>query len=1306
MNRSLPLKLAWPLLAILLPLGPLMAQEHSIVRQWNDQLLGAISRDFARPPIHARNLYTTSAAMYDAWAAYDPTHEPFLLGRVRGVYDCPFNGVAIPATTEEIEAARHMAISYTMYRMISQRFASSPGVAVTMQNINNLMASFGYDVSNTSTDYINGGAAELGNYVAQEYVAFGFTDGCNQANNYANLNYTPINPPIEVELPGNPNMTHPNNWQQITLTNAMDQAGNPVSGTPNAIGHNWGLTLPFALKAEDMTMYERNGFPYPVYHDPGTPTMLDVDDPSGLESFWKWNFTLVSVWQSHLDPDDDVMWDVSPASIGNLPGYPDVHDYDAYRNFYDYFGGGVPSPGHALNPATGLPYEPQIVKRGDYARILAEYWADGPASVTPPGHWFKIMHDAMDHPMFERRWMGQGEILNDLEYDVKAHFVMGGSQHDAATTAWSIKGWYDYVRPVSAIRYMAERGQCSDPDGPNFHPAGLPLIPGHMELVEAGDPLAGENDEHVGKVKLHTWMGPPYIEDAEEDYAGVGWILAENWWPYQRPWFVTPPFAGYISGHSTYSSTAAQVMEMITGDPFFPGGMRVVHCQQNNFLEFEIGPSEDVYLQWATYRDASDQCSLSRIWGGIHPPMDDIAGRHIGKIVGADAVDLGNSLFNSQRPVVVSVSSSDQVLNIADIGSTFALTITYDRPMDQTVAPEVDFLVQDPLLEAAAVLTEAWTDEYNYVMVLQVLPSELRLPNIYMRVDQARGTNGMDQDVFLVAQPFIIDTDRPNITLVASPVGLMNDAVAAAGQLDVLISFNEPCDTNTPPVVALGGSGDPSSSMALNAAGSQWLSAQQYRARFDLSDAGVEIDAVELEVSNVLDEAGNEQNAHDAAFILAIDTRNPVLSTATVNNSMLALAHVGNSALQLTVVFDEPMNTSMTPDFSFPGENPLGTSLVAEPLNSMWLSATTYRKSYTLLNGNEEFFNITPQLVNFADAAGNAPTANVLGTLFTIDTKRPEVQAVLPAVPVVSDAQVGTGGFHVDITFPEVMNTTQPALVQLNGTGMGSTFSNNLAQSTWQNATTFRAVFNVTDQNVEVAGIGLTVNFAQDLSGNNQVAYTGTNVFSLDTRNPQLVMLTANTYTVDNSNTGSAGFMVLSMFDEVMEAGSAPTLTFSESLDGILTPNAGASAWINAFTYRSAFDVATMEANIGPIDVTVSLARDLALNPMQQQVHLGFFTIDLQLVGMDELTDGAGIVLFPNPIPAGEPLRIMAPTVMPDVALDILDMRGALVHRSYPGTLAKGINTLDLPAMASGMYQVRLDQGGRMHSMKLAIQGQ
>ena len=57
-------------------------------------------------------------------------------------------------------------------------------------------------------------------------------------------------------------------------------------------------------------------------------------------------------------------------------------------------------------------------------------------------------------------------------------------------------------------------------------------------------------------------------------------------------------------------------MTALTGDHFFPGGMSSFEIEKDEFLVFEDGPSVDMTLRWATYRDASDQCSLSRIWGG------------------------------------------------------------------------------------------------------------------------------------------------------------------------------------------------------------------------------------------------------------------------------------------------------------------------------------------------------------------------------------------------------------------------------------------------------------------------------------------------------------------------------------------------------------------------------------------------------------------------------------------------------------------------------------------------------------------
>ncbi|MEQ9166751.1 MAG: T9SS type A sorting domain-containing protein [Fulvivirga sp.] len=71
---------------------------------------------------------------------------------------------------------------------------------------------------------------------------------------------------------------------------------------------------------------------------------------------------------------------------------------------------------------------------------------------------------------------------------------------------------------------------------------------------------------------------------------------------------------------------------------------------KNEFLFFEEGPSVDVTLQWATYADASDQTSLSRIWGGIHPPADDLRGRVIGHQIATDAYELALKFFT--RPIM------------------------------------------------------------------------------------------------------------------------------------------------------------------------------------------------------------------------------------------------------------------------------------------------------------------------------------------------------------------------------------------------------------------------------------------------------------------------------------------------------------------------------------------------------------------------------------------------------------------------------------------------------------------------------
>lgn len=171
---------------------------------------------------------------------------------------------------------------------------------------------------------------------------------------------------------------------------------------------------------------------------------------------------------------------------------------------------------------------------------------------------------------------------------------------------------------------------------------------------------------------------PHFIANPNNDVAGVDWIFANEWFPYQRPSFVTPPFAGYVSGHSTFSRAAAEVLSTLTGDPFFPGGMGTFDAQADTFLKFEKGPLQPLQLQWATYRDASDQTSLSRIWGGIHPPIDDIPGRIIGEKIGRDAFTFAENYF-------IKSLSTKGILYPNPVTDNVTLLFDAKEPMEVTV---------------------------------------------------------------------------------------------------------------------------------------------------------------------------------------------------------------------------------------------------------------------------------------------------------------------------------------------------------------------------------------------------------------------------------------------------------------------------------------------------------------------------------------------------------------------------------------------------------------------------------------------
>src|SRR3989442_13290621 len=112
------------------------AASNSVARVWDERALAAIRADTPHPPAQARNYFSLSVCMYDAWAAYDPVAVGYIY---RGKHTAP-----------DIAAARSNVISYAVYRMMRERHVYSRTAAATLATDDALMASLGFNTNNVS----------------------------------------------------------------------------------------------------------------------------------------------------------------------------------------------------------------------------------------------------------------------------------------------------------------------------------------------------------------------------------------------------------------------------------------------------------------------------------------------------------------------------------------------------------------------------------------------------------------------------------------------------------------------------------------------------------------------------------------------------------------------------------------------------------------------------------------------------------------------------------------------------------------------------------------------------------------------------------------------------------------------------------------------------------------------------------------------------------------------------------------------------------------------------------------------------
>ena len=218
----------------------------------------------------------------------------------------------------------------------------------------------------------------------------------------------------------------------------------------------------------------------------------------------------------------------------------------------------------------------------DKQKLIAEFWEDGAGTSFPPG-----------------TFMTFGQYVSErdrhtLDDDAQMFFALGNAELDAGIAAWDAKVAYDYARPVSVVRELGELG------------------------------LIGEYSDELGGYAIEAFSG--YGK-------GTQTILASDFITYQTPESdLSPPFAEYVSGHSTFSTAGAEVLKQFTGSDEF--GASVFFPPGTSRFESGLTPQNNITLTWDTFSDAADESGISRLYGGIHFVEGDLNGRALGREVG------------------------------------------------------------------------------------------------------------------------------------------------------------------------------------------------------------------------------------------------------------------------------------------------------------------------------------------------------------------------------------------------------------------------------------------------------------------------------------------------------------------------------------------------------------------------------------------------------------------------------------------------------------------------------------------------
>ncbi len=621
-----------------------------------------------------------------------------------------------------------------------------------------------------------------------------------------------------------------------------------------------------------------------------------------------------------------------------------------------------------------------------------------------------------------------------------------------------------------------------------------------------------------------------------------------------------------------------------------------------------------------------------------------------GNVMASDATNTNLFSIDNENPALSGAATVNvATITESEVGNVgFTITLDFDEPMNTGVAPSIAF---DQTVSGTLTLddetvtdteTSEWTSGTQYVARYDVVDADETISNVGITVTNAQdaGGNVMASDATntnLFSITTNVDTDPPAL----SGAALVNVSTVTESEngnvgFTITLNFDEPMDTGIDPNIAfdqtVSGTLTLDNETVTDTETSEWLSATQYVARYDVVDGDEAVTNIGITVTLAEDVAGNVMLS-DATNtnLFSIDNDNPALSgPATVNVGTVTESELGNVGFTITLDFDEPMNTGVAPSIAFDqtvsGTLTLDNETVTDTETSEWTSTTQYVARYDVADGDEVLTNIGITVSNAQDAGGNVMGSDLTNTnLFNIDNENPALSgAATVNVSPITESEVGNVTFTITLDFDQTMNTGVDPSIAFDQTVSGTlTLDNETVTDTetseWTSGTQYVARYDVVDGDEALTNIGITVTNAQDANGNAMASdATNTNLFSIDNENPALSgAATVNVSTVTEAEVGNVGFTITLDFDEPMNTGVAPSIAFDQTVSGTLTLDdetgidSETSEWLSATQYVARYDVVDGNETLNNIGITVTNAQDAGGNVMASDAtNTNLFDID------------------------------------------------------------------------------------------------